>query len=158
MAWCNNGDGANEAHTREERDHSPQLPKGVKEGDKYEDMRREPNCFIWYFFYVLDDDLWFWWPDGDGDDVDDGDGDDGEDGDGDDGDCNDGDGDVGDCGGLDELFMAPPPPIPCLSHLTPDSTFDNHHDFEERRFKWEIGHPPLNKKKVLFFSIFGLLA
>ena len=128
----------------------PSAPEEVKEGDKYEDMRRKPNCFIWYFFDDLDDYLWFWWPDGVGDDADDSDGDDGGDGDGDDGgdgdgdddDGNDGDGDVGDCGGLDELFMAPPPPIPCLSHLTPDSTFDNHHDFEERRLKREIVHLP----------------
>ena len=126
--------------------------------DKYEDMSRKPNCFIWYFFNVLDGDLWFWWLDGDGDDADDGDGDDCDDSDGDDGDGNDGDGDDGDCGGLDELFMAPPPPIPCLSHLTPDSTFDNHHDFEERRLKREIVNPPLNRKKSNFFSIFGLLA
>ena len=113
------------------RPPSPQLPKGVKEGDIYEDMR--PDYFIWYFFNVLDDDLRFWWPDGDGDD---------------------GDGNDGDCGGLDELFMAPPPPISCLSHLTPDSTSDNHHDFEERRLKREIVHPPLLEKVLIFFSIF----
>ena len=89
--------------------------------DKYEDMSRKPNCFIWYFFNVLDGDLWFWWLDGDGDDADDGDGDDCDDSDGDDGDGNDGDGDDGDCGGLDELFMAPPASDP-LS-LTSDARF-----------------------------------
>ena len=65
---------------------------------------------------------------------------------------NDGDGDVGDCGGLDELFMAPPPPISCLSHLTPDSTFGNQHNFEERRLKREIVHPPINRKTLNFFQ------
>ena len=73
------------------------------------------------FFNVLDGDLWFWWLDGDGDDADDGDGDDCDDSDGDDGDGNDGDGDDGDCGGLDELFMAPPASDP-LS-LTSDARF-----------------------------------
>ena len=51
----------------------------------------------------------------------------------------------------------PPPPIPCLSHLTPDSTFDNHHVFVERRLKREIVHPP-SIEKVLIFSFFELLA
>ena len=51
----------------------------------------------------------------------------------------------------------PPPPIPCLSHLTPDSTFDNHHDFEERRLKREIVNPPLNRKKSNFFPFLDYL-